>query len=1124
MKKFQSFSTATLLIVSLLTGAAGFININVRTAEAGAPIQLYYSSMEAPTFGPTYWSEWETEWQQTASDEYCDDKSANITDDTGTNPDFIVTTGINTVGYNNLNLSFWYKITKSLESGDYIKVQWSSNNGSTWNDIQTYTNTGIVGWTQASLNLSSGVEGKSNLKLRFLANLIDNDVSHCGQPGHPACDPGDGFRLDCIRLVGNPVCVQTNGGVEACDNVDNDCDGSIDENLTQPTICGVGICSGNQGIEACTAGNWGGNTCNPLNGATTEICEGSLDENCDGAVDEGCDCTNGDQDSCGTTDVGVCAYGTQTCADGQWGSCVGNIEPGTESCNGLDDDCDDAIDEDYNIGQTCAVGIGLCETAGQNVCTQDGTSVECSATPGQPGTETCDGLDNDCDGETDEGDVCAPACITEGNSGAVIPGQICCEGLDPIGTGAPDQSGNCPEPPPVGAFICTMCGNGTCGLGENKCNCPEDCGTPGYCGMYFDQLPYPDNMDFQKPGQIFGLNPGDSPFNHPTWWDIAKLVFTQTDSSLAFGNNFFPVDPGLYGNKFYFTAKWQAKLIVPADGNYNYTLRSDDDSWLYIDSVMEQDLGGVHDASITRNDSIYLTQGEHTLNLYFAERHTTQSYLDFHWTTSGIETIADCEEYCGDQSCNGNENCETCATDCGTCPVATCGDGIVNQTSEECDGQAGVPEHYTCTTECTLEYVPYCGDQICDNDETCISCVGDCGLCPCDPNQELVINGGFETPEVTHTALWDIFNNSNGLTGWSMQWESLQAVFNEIARPVVALLELQKGVAGDPEEGLQLAELDADWFGPDNPMNGEPASVRIYQDILTVPGRQYAVSFWFSPRPNTALTENKLEFAWDWGNFIDNTIEGAGENNTTWVEKEYTLTATSAITRIQFADLGTPDSLGTYLDDVSIRCIPESTCDSSPEICSDKIDNDCDGLIDCVDSDCAQDLNCIQVGCEPGAKEACETGLYGICAAGTRTCGERAVWGECVQNNQPAEEICDQIDNDCDNAIDEDLICTGRISTVITGGGGGGGGHLVVCGDGTREYTEMCDDGNIIDGDGCSSTCGVEVVLGASTQQGEVLGESTTLPQTGEDAMMLIISSIVIAFGAGFGLKKKLSV
>ena len=70
-----------------------------------------------------------------------------------------------------------------------------------------------------------------------------------------------------------------------------------------------------------------------------------------------------------------------------------------------------------------------------------------------------------------------PTCAGEGESVPVVPGALdCCEGLSKISCAEPDSEGVCPEAC-VGAFICANCGDGTCGLGENKCNCPEDCET-----------------------------------------------------------------------------------------------------------------------------------------------------------------------------------------------------------------------------------------------------------------------------------------------------------------------------------------------------------------------------------------------------------------------------------------------------------------------------------------------------------------------------------------------------------------------------------------------------------------------------------------------------------------------
>jgi len=104
----------------------------------------------------------------------------------------------------------------------------------------------------------------------------------------------------------------------------------------------------------------------------------------------------------------------------------------------------------------------------------------------------------------------------------------------------------------------------------------------------------------------------------------------------------------------------------------------------------------------------------------------------------------------------------------------------------------------------------------------------------------------------------------------------------------------------------------------------------------------------------------------------------------------------------------------------------ECIADNEPatEICDDELDNDCDEYTDCDDEDCAEDENC-QEGptpeCEPEATTICSTSLPGICAAGTQTCDENGFWGECIQDEQPVEEICDDgLDNNCDDLTDCD--------------------------------------------------------------------------------------------------------
>lgn len=124
-----------------------------------------------------------------------------------------------------------------------------------------------------------------------------------------------------------------------------------------------------------------------------EVCDG-IDNDCDESTDEGLG-----QTTCG---VGVCQRTVNSCVAGEPHQCVPGVGS-SETCNNLDDDCDGAVDEGIPSTPT-SCGTGACQANGTSSCV-NGVFVN-SCTPGPSSPETCNGVDDDCDGSTDEGLIC----------------------------------------------------------------------------------------------------------------------------------------------------------------------------------------------------------------------------------------------------------------------------------------------------------------------------------------------------------------------------------------------------------------------------------------------------------------------------------------------------------------------------------------------------------------------------------------------------------------------------------------------------------------------------------------------------------------------------------------------
>ena len=149
----------------------------------------------------------------------------------------------------------------------------------------------------------------------------------------------------------------------------------------------------------------------------------------------GATCRTGITEDCytgpdGTLGRGACKAGTRTCEAGSWGECKGEVTPGPELCNELDDDCDGIVDNGFERdGALCffAGAKGACRTQGRWHCSEDGKSSTCDAPVVKPQPETCDGIDNDCDGQVDEDSVPSDqqACTT-GKAGVCNAGTNTC--------------------------------------------------------------------------------------------------------------------------------------------------------------------------------------------------------------------------------------------------------------------------------------------------------------------------------------------------------------------------------------------------------------------------------------------------------------------------------------------------------------------------------------------------------------------------------------------------------------------------------------------------------------------------------------------------------------------------
>jgi hypothetical protein len=250
------------------------------------------------------------------------------------------------------------------------------------------------------------------------------------------------------------------GAGERCNEIDDDCDGKVDEGFDEDDdgFMDVRACFQLQGTWDCDDGDA------EVNPDAEEICDGK-DDDCDGNTDDVDDDHDGiglcDED-CDDEDPFVYPGAAEACdgvdddCDGQvdeiWdgdgdghSGCDGDCDDedpeigpdAAEHCDGIDENCDGRIDETFDL-----------DADGVTTCTGDCDDGDADVYPDH--AEVCDGKDNDCDAATDENadvdadgySICAGDC-DDAAASAYPSASESCDGVDNDCNGYFDEMESC---------------------------------------------------------------------------------------------------------------------------------------------------------------------------------------------------------------------------------------------------------------------------------------------------------------------------------------------------------------------------------------------------------------------------------------------------------------------------------------------------------------------------------------------------------------------------------------------------------------------------------------------------------------------------------------------------------
>ncbi len=167
---------------------------------------------------------------------------------------------------------------------------------------------------------------------------------------------------------------------------------------------------------------------------------------------------------------------------------------------------------------------------------------------------------------------------------------------------------------------------------------------------------------------------------------------------------------------------------------------------------------------------------------------------------------------------------------------------------------------------------------------------------------DLLANAGFELPVG--------FGSYASIPGWTLA-----------SGTGGGTIEIAGNNIGTPYEGTQFTELNS------------AAPATIFQAVTTSPGQKYTFSFAFSARPGATAADNDVQVSVGGSTITTITADGSSLSNTSWTDRAFSYTATSASTTIQFASLSPAgDSVGGELDAVQLAPLTSSAVTTTTQV------------------------------------------------------------------------------------------------------------------------------------------------------------------------------------------------